>query len=165
MNSTAVHSRHPHIHFSAFFKISLLAWRLPGLLTVLFHTIVLGWIVEIPFGNSRANSKISKFTHSYFEASGMSSVQPSYLQRCLYHWQEMVHCTIYARKSKHSTPKVIICHYVITLCSVFGQTIEIGYSPSFLLLWTLAIQCYPESTILTTSSSITPEGQDNQWWA
>ena len=39
------------------------AQGLPVLLTVLFHTIVLGWIMEIPFRNSRADSKIPKFTH------------------------------------------------------------------------------------------------------
>ena len=31
----------------SFFKIMLLAWGLPGLLTVLFQTIILGGIVEI----------------------------------------------------------------------------------------------------------------------
>ena len=41
------------------------------------------------------------------------------------HW--LLHC-----KSKCSTPKVITGHYVITLRSAFGQTIEVEYSPSLL---------------------------------
>ena len=36
-------------------------------------------------------------------------------------------------KSKRLTPKVITGHYVITLRSAFGQPIEVGYSPFFLL--------------------------------
>ena len=66
----------------------------------------------------------------------------------------MVHCTIYAcididrqsntrlpscRKSEHLTPSVMTGYYVITLRSEFGQTIEVGYSPSLLLLWALVI--------------------------
>ena len=53
-----------YICLSASFKILLLASGLPGLLIVLFHTIVLGWIVEIPFGNSRVDSKMSEFMDS-----------------------------------------------------------------------------------------------------
>ena len=41
------------------------------------------------------------------------------------------------RKPKCLTPMVIIGHYVITLCSTFGQTNEGGYSPSLILLSTL----------------------------
>ena len=37
-------------------------------------------------------------------------------------------------KSKHSTPKVITGHYVITLCSEFNQTIEVRYSPSIIFI-------------------------------
>ena len=43
-------------------------------------------------------------------------------------------CLLSYCKSKHSTPKVITGHYIITLCSEFGQTIEVGYSSSLLLL-------------------------------
>ena len=63
MNSTDGHSRQHGIRISVFFKISLLARGLSGLLTVLFHTIFLGLIVEIPFENSRADLKISEFMH------------------------------------------------------------------------------------------------------
>ena len=37
-------------------------------------------------------------------------------------------------KLKCSTPKLITDRYIITLCSVFVKTIEVGYSPSLLLL-------------------------------
>ena len=43
-------------------------------------------------------------------------------------------CLLSCCKSKHSTPKLII-GYVITLCCL---TIEVRYSPSLLVLWTLS---------------------------
>ena len=89
----------------------------------------------------------------------MSSAQPSF-QQCLYHRLEMVHCLVLIhkycigyhksnmrllsfRKSKHSTPtcKVSISCYVITLCSVFGQTIAVSYSPSFLTVYIMNSRC------------------------
>ena len=64
INLTACYSWQHNIGLSAFFKILLLAKGLSGLFILLFCTIVLGWIVEIPFENSRADLKISEFTHS-----------------------------------------------------------------------------------------------------
>ena len=48
-------------------------------------------------------------------------------------------CLLSCCKSKCLTCKVITGRYVIALRSGFGQTIEVGYSPSLLLLWTLDI--------------------------
>ena len=42
--------------------------------------------------------------------------------------------TCFRGTSKHSTPKVTIGHYAITLCSAFGQTIEVkSFLPSFIM--------------------------------
>ena len=68
MNSMAITHDNRYIHLSAFFKILLLAQELPRLLTMLFHTIVLSWVIDLPFRNSRADWKISKFAHSYMLA-------------------------------------------------------------------------------------------------
>ena len=65
MNSMAVTHDDSYIHLSAFFKILLLAQGFTRLLTMLFHTIVLSWVIELPFRNSRADWKISKVTNSY----------------------------------------------------------------------------------------------------
>ena len=58
MNLMAVTHDDSYIRLSAFFKIPLLAQGLPRLLTMLFHTIVPSWVIEIPFRNSRADWKI-----------------------------------------------------------------------------------------------------------
>ena len=65
MNSMAVTHVDSYIRLSAFFKIPLLAQGLARLLTMLFHTIVLSWVIELPFRNSRADWKISEVANSY----------------------------------------------------------------------------------------------------
>ena len=144
--------RRTYIPFS-FLLNPLLARRLPGLHTVLFHTIVLGGFMEIRF---RADSKISKFVaflgcrYIYRSAAHNQAYSDAaciidrrwriVLSRLVSISIYRVHtCLLSCRKSKCSTPKVITVRYVITLCSVFAQTIEVGYPPSLLLLWTLAI--------------------------
>ena len=68
MNLMAVTHDDSYICLSAFFKIPLLAQGLPRLLTMLFHTIVPSWVIEVPFRNSRADWKISEVTKSYNRA-------------------------------------------------------------------------------------------------
>ena len=92
----------------------------------------------------------------------MPSAQLSF-QQCLYHTQEMLHSTIYICidrcwwywwcknntllllycKANYSTPEVITGHYIITTCSVFGQSIDVRYTPFLLILRTLGVynQC------------------------
>ena len=65
MNSMAVTHDDSYMRLSAFFKIPLLAQGLTRLLTMLFHTIVLSWVIELSFRNSRADWKISEVTNSY----------------------------------------------------------------------------------------------------
>ena len=65
INSMTVTHDDSYMRRSAFFKIPLLAQGLTRLLTMLFHTIVLSWVIELPFRNSRADWKISEVTNSY----------------------------------------------------------------------------------------------------
>ena len=65
MNSMAVTHDDSYIRLSASFKILLLAKGLPRLLNMLFHTIVLSWVIELPFRNFRADWKTSEVTNSY----------------------------------------------------------------------------------------------------
>ena len=58
---------------------------------------------------------------------------------------EFTYASIPCHKLKRLMPKVIISHYIITLHSVFGQTIEVGYSLSLLLLFTLGIKKHQAS--------------------
>ena len=60
-------------------------------------------------------------------------------------------CLLSCCKSKCWTPKVITGCYIITLHSVFDKNNEVGYSPSLLMLWTLAITLYPTGRLLTTN--------------
>ena len=65
MNSMAVTHGDSYVRLSAFLKIPLLAQELTRLLTMLFHTIVLSWVIELPFRNSRADWKISKLGYKF----------------------------------------------------------------------------------------------------
>ena len=62
MNSTAGHSWCSNNLHTFQFCLKYLTGSNASL--VLFHTIVSGWFAEIRFGNSRADSEISKFMHS-----------------------------------------------------------------------------------------------------
>ena len=61
----------------------MLAWTLPGLLTVLFHPIVLCWSMEISFGESRADSKIVKFMHYWAGSRCLVCIQAASSNACI----------------------------------------------------------------------------------
>ena len=151
MNLTAGHSqRSDHIHA---FQLSLksLAGSKTSWTThcVVPHYCSGHWFVEIPFGNYRGDLKILIQVYTFLGWRSMSSTQLKLLSAMLaiIDIRRMVHCNIYACinigkqsslhllsgcKSNHSTPYVITGCYVITLRIAFGQTNEVGYSPSLL---------------------------------
>ena len=101
----------------------------------------------MPFENSIADSKISKFTRSEVGDRRLAHSQTAF--SCLYYRQEMVHCTIYACIDIDKRSSYLLAlmsqvkafntlsnsgHYIITLRSAFGQTNEVGYSPLPLIL-------------------------------
>ena len=105
-------------------------------------------LIEIPFKNSRADSKISKFTHSQAGSRHLACNQAAssntyvidrrwctVLSMVVSILINRVHtCLLSCPKSRHSTPQVITSRYIITLLSAFGQTIELDTLPPFFII-------------------------------
>ena len=128
---------------SSVFKILLLVRGLSGLLTVLL-TILARRYPSLCFPRLvprwRLVSNLATSSNACTKDRRWCSVLSMVVSICVGIGKQSscFHTRLFScRKSKHLTPKVITGHYVITLCSAFGQTIKVGYSPSLLLLWTL----------------------------
>ena len=126
-------------------------------------------LIEIPFKNSRADLKMSKFTHSqggsrHLVHNQAASSNAYVIDRRWYIVLSVlvsilinrVHtCLLSCPKSKHLTPQVITGCYIITLLSAFIQTIELDIVPPFFIM--NSCQC----TYLATSYS--KARHNNNW--
>ena len=145
--------------FQLSLKILLLAQGLPRLLTMLFHTIVLSCVIELPFRNSRADWKISKFAIPvglWYRC--LACCQAASSDACIIdrRWHIVLSMlalicaginekTSYAHllswyMSKHLTPRWLL----VIMPSLYGMHLARllklrRYSPSLHLLWTLGM--------------------------
>ena len=97
-----------HICLSSFFN-PLLAQRLLGLLTVLFHTIVLGWFMKISFGNSSIEDI---WVYAFLGWQYMSKVQLSCFQQWFYYrwrWHTVLSMIVFISINRAHTRLLSYC--------------------------------------------------------